>query len=315
MFAYKRFAIVAIALATVLVSCWLLLSYRLPGNTHFWQSLQNAGHAILFFAIAFVFSALLAATRYKNKPFHIAFVVLVASLVFGGLVELIQGFIGREPSWSDMWLDAQGAIAGICVYLALFTRRVSRIVATVLAAALLFNSLSLPIRWLIAEHQRGQCFPVIADFENRWLSMFVDGRSKAKAKIVPTPTIWANNKSGRVLSVEFGRGRWPSVVFYELEPDWSAYNNFVFEAYNPQATPVTLSLRITDKSYSRKYSDRFNAQLELVPGYNEIKIPLARISQLKSGREMDLSQVDELIVFTGKQTPPVTLYLDHFRLE
>lgn len=315
MFAYKRFAITAIALVTLLISCWLLLSYRLPGNTHFWQSLQNSGHAILFFAVAFVFSSLLTLTRYKTRPYFIATGVFVVCLVFGGLVEVIQGFIGREPSWGDMWLDAQGTAAGIAVFGVIFTRSFSRIVASVLAAALLFNSLSLPIRWLIAEQQRDEHFPVIADFENRWLTMFVDGRSRAKASVVSTPPAWSNNLSARVLQVKFDKGRWPSVVFFELVPNWSNYDALVFDAYNPHDTAVALSLRITDENYSHKYSDRFNTQVEITPGHNRIEIPFSQIEQLRSGRVMDLTKIDELIVFTGKQKSTVTLYLDHFRLE
>lgn len=310
----KRITVVLIALATIVVSCWLLLEYRLPGNSQFWRSLQNAGHAILFFIIAFVFCGLLHATRFKRSPFMSAFIALTASMIFGGAVEIVQGFIGREPSWSDMWLDAQGAIAGICVFLVIFARKAPRVVALVLASALVFNSLSLPLRWLIAEQQRARSFPVLADFENRWLSMFVEGRSKAKTKVEPTPKQWQNNPSGRVLKAVFAEGRWPSVIFFELEPDWSGFNEFAFDVYNPQAAPVALSLRIDDQAYSRKYSDRYNATLELRPGHTKIKLPFAEVKALKSGREMDLSRVNQIILFTGRQNQPVTLYFDNFKL-
>lgn len=314
MIAIKRITVIAVALITFIVSCWLLLGYRLPGGTQFWQSLQNAGHAILFFVIAFIVCSLLHVSRYKRSPMLSALFALSASILFGGAVEIVQGFVGREPSWGDLWLDAQGAIAGICIFLVLFTKRVSRVVSLMLAGALIFNSLSLPIRWLIAEQQRALCFPVIADFENRWLTLFIDDRSKAKARVVATPEVWHNNVSGRVLQTVFGEGRWPSVVFFEPEPNWQGHSSFSFEVFNPADTPVKLSLRIDDTAYSNTYKDRFNTSIEVKPGYSKVSIPFSQIVALKSGRQMDMSSINQLILFTGRQKTPVTLYFDDFKL-
>ena len=55
------------------------------------------------------------ATRGADRGFGagaVALLVLVA-VAYGGALELLQGPVGRDPSWGDLAADAVGALAGL----------------------------------------------------------------------------------------------------------------------------------------------------------------------------------------------------------
>lgn len=74
------------------------------------QFLVSAGdkivHAALFFAAARAYhrSAVLGGSR---RP---AIAAAIAAIAYGGVMEILQSFVGRDAEWGDLAADALGAV-------------------------------------------------------------------------------------------------------------------------------------------------------------------------------------------------------------
>ncbi|MFQ5488744.1 MAG: hypothetical protein ACE5ET_09920, partial [Gammaproteobacteria bacterium] len=160
----------------------------------------------------------------------------------------------------------------------------------------------------LAHHQ----FPMLADFEtplelSRWDSRAPLAISDEQAR-----------HGRRSLRVRFTTERFSTVGLRYFPRDWRAYQWLRFSVYNPDRQALMLSLRIHDREHVRHgmpYLDRFNGHLAVHSGWNDYRIPLARIRQAPRGREMGLGTVAELAFFVTRQPRAKTLYFDALRLE
>jgi VanZ family protein len=69
------------------------------------QNLDKAAHFIAFFVLILPLASVLSA-----RP-AVAVAVGVA-IVYGGVIEIVQPYVGRGAEWGDLLADALGAIAG-----------------------------------------------------------------------------------------------------------------------------------------------------------------------------------------------------------
>lgn len=311
---HRTLTLSVLCVAATVLTVWLLVNYHLPGKSQFQATLQDSGHALVFFCLSLVFAVLFGRLRPDGDKKTHAFTALLACILTGAVVEIIQSQVGRESSWSDLLLDTIGAAAGSAVFLSFHERRRLKITYLVLAFVLLAISLSSPVIWLYAGYQRDSAFPVIADFENTWLNKFIDARYSATYSIVPAPEAWKENTT-RVAKVNFDTGPWPGLISRDVSGDWRKYRYFVFEVFNPQEQELKLVLRINDKHHNNLHADRFNRTYDIKPGHREIKVAMDDIMRGPSTREMDMEHVFGTMVYMLRPSQPYTLYFDNFRLE
>ena len=107
---------------------------------------------------------------------------------------------------------------------------------------------------------------------------------------------------------------YPGLTLDNFNYNWSEYESLVFDVYNPDNTPLNLTVRIDDRK-DPPYSDRANTTFILNPGANHISIPLNGLITSGTGRRLDLSRIEKVILFLVQPTKKQILYLDHLRLE
>jgi hypothetical protein len=107
---------------------------------------------------------------------------------------------------------------------------------------------------------------------------------------------------------------YPGISFSGFDADWSAHRALVFDAFNPEDTPLPLEVRIDDRE-SPDYRDRFNRTLTLAPGDNRISIPLGSLATSGTKRPLDLRRVRVVALFLVNPRERHTLYLDRVGLE
>ncbi len=154
-----------------------------------------------------------------------------------------------------------------------------------------------------------QQFPVLAGFES---SIETYGHRAAEI----SPQYYTQGKYS--LKVELTTREYTGVVFNRLINDWSSYNSFSFDIYNPDPRAFTMTVRVNDVEHQASgwaTQDRFNRSLNLVQGWNHFTFSLEDIKNAPQNRKMDLTQVLWLEFFTGKLPTPRTIYLDNVRLE
>lgn len=74
-------------------------------------------HVLAFAALAFP----LPVVRPRLAPW-----IFLGVVVYGGLIEIIQPYVGRQAEWADLFADASGALLGASVGAAIGWFRISR---------------------------------------------------------------------------------------------------------------------------------------------------------------------------------------------
>jgi hypothetical protein len=92
----------------------------------------------------------------------------------------------------------------------------------------------------------------------------------------------------------------------------------MLDVTNPEAQPLTLTLRVHDKAHDNRAADRFNRRFTL--GAHERRVlafPIAEVARSPTGRDMDMSRIATVILF-GKNGSELTgreYYLTRLWLE
>lgn len=96
---------------TAIIALLLLMPLEgAPSASDWMPLLVSAGdkivHAALFFAAALAYnrSAALAGLR---RP---GIAAVIAAVAYGGVMEILQSFVGRDAEWGDLAADALGAV-------------------------------------------------------------------------------------------------------------------------------------------------------------------------------------------------------------
>ncbi len=307
----RRLGYLVLALLAVFNS-WLLFVYHLPGHTLFWYTLQDAGHGLIFLTLSLALCVCFH-LLFSIPPTRVVLWVFGVCLAFGGGAELVQALVGRSPSWGDFWLDVLGTSAGLSLYLSSLSNGPVRWICLLLAFALMWIDLSTPLRVHWAENQRQKQFPVLADFDNRWLNGFVRAADTARWQTVPAPVAWRGHDS-IVARLDQFPGDWPGLHLFEVEPDWSNYTVFSFDVFNPSQTVARVTVRISDIAHNHMYPDRFNRMYKFKPGAQHIEISLDKVRSAPRTREMDLTRMKAVIIYTYRLNEERTLYFDNIQL-
>ena len=277
-------------------------SYRLV--PYIW----NIGHILLFFTGVWL------ALNLLEPPGSVRFLALfvlinlvVLTLGFG--IEGVQSLLGRQSSWEDMYKNCLGASLAIVFHPR--TPPASTMLKVPLQAILvMFLLIALypltinTIDWI----QARSSFPILANFE----SPFEIERWRGDRM-----GIGKSGGGNHVLQNVFLTTAYSQVTLVHFPPDWKGYDCLEFNTRNPGDDAISLTVKISDTKHNetgREYIDRFNHRINITSGRHTVQIPIDKLRQAPQAREMDISQIAEIALFTTNLSVPATLMFDDFHL-
>jgi hypothetical protein len=313
------------ALLLLIAGMLSVLFVQLPGNTLLWRALQNAAHLPLFGVVAlaalYLLRGLFPIFRARLLAGYLA--AGAASLMLGILSELGQLMTHRDPSVIDLARDLVGIASGLGIY-SVFDPlmrptwqgrgRAFRAWLLALCSILLALGLFSLARTAVAYLQRDLDFPVVIDPRASWSRPFMQCKH-ARLVVEPAPGSWALTSSQPVARLDLDAVRYSGLYMEEPHPDWRSFRHLTFTIYSPQRQPLNLTLRIEDALHDQAYSDRFNRSLEIAPGENTFRIPLAAVEDAPAKRSMDMSRIRAVALFSVDLNHPADIFLGKFRLE
>ncbi|AFU98473.1 VanZ family protein [Simiduia agarivorans] len=292
---HRQLALLAMLL---LMSPWFFIGgpdyYAAP----LYRSLWNAGH-LLFFSVLGVWVAPLC-KQHTRRWWLMSLAVLTVSLC----IETLQGFVGRDFSWQDVYHNLVGFALG-----ALWAQAASHRIRALQLCALL---LTTPLLWTLVQdarlHWRATTqFPIIADFESEVERQRVQG----------TTYLQRDHRSHgqSALAIQLSTERYSGISIARLLGDWRNFTLLKMDIYNPASAEQTITLRIADQHHNQQYHDRFNQRLNLQPGWNAIALPIEQIRHAPRDRQMDLQHIADITLFSASNPSPRLIMLDYVRLE
>lgn len=291
-------------LLLVLVVPWFFV--HLP---HSWRSplllaVWDLCHILFFFCVVYAVQ-----WRYKLVSARSWFLVAALAFAVGGSIEMIQGMTGRNASWGDVARNMTGVWLGLAWGVAQAQwLRWHRVLSAVALAVLFVPFINLAVDRVKSFNE----FPVLANFER---PVGVDyWRGDVSIATVPG----RDNANGHALKVELNTARYSGFYFEHFPADWRGYKRLHFDLFNPGEKSLTMVLRVHDvwhQQSGQAYGDRYNVRFQAEPGWNSYQFALDDLLNAPTKRDMDLSRIQTLGIFTMNLPQPVTLYFDNFRLE
>jgi len=291
----------------LLLAAVLLLVPLPPGHSLGSEALENAAHAPLFAVLAALALRARRAGR-GDRPMYLRDYLTVWGLVtlFGALMEIVQGFVGRDPSLEDLANDALGAGLALTVtawlrHESFVTARPARWIAGALIAVGVLLYAAPPLWSAAAYAQRWVQRPVLWQWRTPLDEYFISD-SNAQINRVPASACLAKPAAplpgGQALWIVLDAGPYPGLTLDEPYPDWRGYQTLAIDVVNPGAEPVPLSLRVDDAPHNHHYDDRYTGTFEL-PGRQRTRLHVALrdIEQTPSGRKLDLARIANLMIF------------------
>jgi VanZ family protein len=275
----------------------LPLLVSLPSQPLYFRVLNDLAHAPVFGALAVVAFGL--SRRYATWPAWARYAgALGFTVLAGAIVEWIQPWIGRGGSLADLWTDAAGATAGLAI--AALHAGARRLPAMLLLAAATVAVLYPVIPPARAYAERIRQFPTLIDFSAPadWYFIRLQGVTGDAREL---PARWRRETDGRSLCVLSTGGSFPGIAHIEPQPDWRGHAALMLDVTNPGTRPLTLTLRVHDRSHDNRIGDRFNQSITLAPGSREeITVPLQTIENAPANRRLDLARVAGIILFSDR---------------
>lgn len=116
------------------------------------------------------------------------------------------------------------------------------------------------------------------------------------------------------LRLDMQPGVYPGIGTRYPLPDWSRYEELVFDIELDEGPPLDIIVKIEDEQHNHEHYDRFHRRVRLLPGRRRVRVALSGVVAAPRGREMDLRCISFLQFFTVHLDSPRTLYLDNIRL-
>jgi len=312
-----------------LVSCFLILLASLFINLTtlhpnlFYRRLLNDSHFLLFVLLGFIILKLLNIKSHSIRawPGRNFVWAIVWGIVVAVGTEFLQLFTTREFEWRDMLLNSAGVlfINGIIYFWfnqSFQTKSRPRKMLFRGGFVVVFILFFVPLinNWYISfyNHLWAQSQqPLLASFEDqRELHNWVL-KELTQFEIVPRHA--THGKYALKITAE--PTTYPGVIFEYLYSDWHRYRVFKFSAYNPSSTPIELYLRIDEGGSDYTAGNRVYLFPEILPGQNEINIPLTEIVKNASKGTFNLANVARVIFFLNRPMEETVFYVDNIRLE
>ncbi len=271
-------------------------------SSNLMYAIWDCGHLVFFIAIVAILSRKFDVNKWKVTLF-----ISVAVFIGGGLIELIQAYIGRDGSWSDLLRDMTGTWLGIFWLqrgnLWSWAGRLIAIILLIPNLTTLFYETRFQLNLI---HQ----FPILAGFES---SIETYGHRAAERSTE------FHTQGQYSLKVDLTTRQYTGIVFNRLINDWSQHQSLAFDIYNAGPDAFTMIVRVNDAQHNLHgwaRQDRFNSALHLEPGWNHFSFAMEDILNAPQKRKMDLTKITWMEIFVGTKLPaPRTIYIDNVRLD
>ena len=274
----------------------------LPGRA--FRAFWNLGH-IAYFAL-FAWLLLQWEGLRRQALWQQWLWVLLASLLIGGAIEVLQIGTRRSADVMDILRDLSGSLLVLAFHPGLpgSGRRLRWGLRGLVLALLLWESMPFG-RAMIDTVFSWRQFPVLADFSTPFETDRWSGR--ARLKVVET-------EDGRPrLQMTLLPGDYSGASLKDFPGDWRGYDTLGIDLELPSNASLSLTLRVHDRQHENgphayEYSDRFNRSFLLHPGHNRLQIPLEQIRQAPAGRDMDMERIVDVTLFASSlKTPRVVI--------
>lgn len=297
--------------------CAVPLWLYIPASTPFWEALNNSAHAVLFFVMGLSVAVIFELPRPSQKSALIWLSFVFLLLTAGIAIEVVQSFIGRSATVSDVLLDALGIGAALCTYWAVYVRGYWRVLLCSVAFVLLAIAFAGPAHALLKAAQLKQQLPMVCNFDTACpnlsgsdggqLDVINLGVSNTSIHPEQHAIVWRGNKSS-ILRVGYRGGAFPGGGFDRVTVSWQGYNALCAEVYWPYLTAGQLGVHIHDQGFS-KTRQKFDRAYALEAGANKVCIALSEVAKF-----VDLAGVKTLMYYSIRPITAGEFYLDNIHL-
>ena len=311
-------ALATIAIAALVAGSFLLSVYvALPDGDLTWSAIQNFSHFLLFAFLGWVVLFLIC--RLTGLRYRQAVVVTVAGLICLGLaIEIFQlTLAARDASVGDIIMDIAGITVGVLVYsMPALLRRGNKFPAVASAGVI-----AVTIAWamktavpLLGFDLIRPAVPVIRSFNHPFSTSKIETNGGAHYTREDT-----EQNRCCVLRMVFEPALYSGIVFHERSARWSDYERLSIKIYSYLPDTRQILLRINDGLHNNLYADRYNGSFTILPGLNELNVPLSLIAMMgnagSAGRKMNIDDVTRIQFFTSEIESPFALDLQSIELE
>jgi len=297
--------------ALLLIALVCLLFLPLSADSLWWREVFNSGHTILFIIVSLILYSHIDGLQKDTSQLTVCLLVLVTGLTLGVLIEVMQGMMQREASYTDLAKDFYGLMSGLM--LALFLRKklkLNRYLLIVVSFVFLVLGTSSLIQLSWHYLQRNNALPVLLAFDENWSTSFLHFKNSELLGISGTD----NNDGVAFHKVRFDSGQYPGVSIIEPEEDWSAYRALRFTVFSANKENIELYLRVHDNRHDQDYADRFNQRYLVQPGLNDIEVKISRIQNAPYSRKLDMKNIAGFELFLINNKEPLFLEVSNIFL-
>jgi VanZ family protein len=308
--------LIAFAGAYLFFSVFMLLM-PLPLRERLWARSADLLHIPAFGILNFLF--LLIVRQHSASRLAIPILVTLFTISLSGLIELIQGFLSRSSSLSDLLRNSLGATASLLIFkmLECWKSDNKRPRQFYFAGALAVIAIAAvqPIASIIDVYRQKSQFPVLANFASR---SEMERWYVSSANVNRRPIDWLGRSRG--LLVEYLPGDFPAIQLQQLQRDWSQYQTLVTELTHLADSPaesITIQLRITDRRSRRPTGHGFVERIELKRGQSmQWRFDLRAAQQTLVGdQQMRLQQINFVEYMAVEPERPAKVHFGQIRLE
>lgn len=300
------------AVAVLVICAAIVAGHLLPGlnNSFVEDGVRNGLHILVFAAFAVILFGYLASSGSGSAMAAITTVVAVA--IIGGLSESLQYVMGRPPDVLDVVRDVSGAglaLAGLLLWRWSANAERSRMARAAGRSASLLCGLLIVTPLLFWSSIIGMgrlSAPVILDFDQWWNHYIY---RPINAEII-NPGMQGG--SAKILLLKWRRS---GVVVSPMFTDWSSYEYLTITAGMLQGPDTNVTIRINDSKRKNSWSDDFLASIVVVSDTSKIRIPLVDLLDEPGQPSMDLSDIQELVIFARDRRSDTVMLIDEIRLE
>jgi hypothetical protein len=270
--------------------------------------LQDSAHIPFFMLLALFVSSQLERTGISS--WFLAAKILSISgflLVLGVGAEFLQGYVGRDSSWSDVALDFIGIIAGLVLFYGYIKQRLR--IMLLLAIVLLSGCLIKPSYSIYVTQKHQRILPAIAVFDGQWIYRYLRTFSGAQIKLV------AGNKLAVGFNKTVGLVVFPAQItsgFQVIKIDDSLFekNALVLDVYSDANEAYDIYASI---SYANQERVRLGV-LTIHPGVGRVPVDLSPVKGLKD-RSKSGDKKLALAIVSVKPSRKRELYINQISAE
>lgn len=289
----------------------LPLFWDIPGHWRLMGALQNSGHAVLFFAMAFCLA-------WRKIPGHW---LLIGLCAVGVGIEAVQYLIGKDCDIQDVMLDNLGAISGWLSFKAFnnYGRGAAILPLGLIPLGLMAAAFYKPCLIAICYLLQWSHFPLLVSFDEVGRNFLIDHHEGGEYAFTRLPQevtqLGGPVNNSQVLQLNCPVQNWPGVAPIDLMPNWLGFNYLQLDVWLADKAPIHLGLALRGLHNQSDHHD-VSQRFLLTPGYNRVRWPLEDIRRGAANPEL-LTQIGKIIIFCMPEETrrePSRLWLDDLRL-